>query len=995
MTASNILTNLFDDTEQLSKFEDVITNAHPFPTLAPYGDFVRGVLVYNTVDDEEATIARFQEFTDQMARVQNEEIWTWMVQWRADGSSTTQRQNEASTSRKRLRVHSSAPRALQVMAMKTKVAKYPPKSKERSAYFGRPLLHDEDIMRALLDIVHATSNSLPNFISILYQWIDMACGDGFALQCALREEIPCLFGFDHHTFSMQPNQPRIKGPNDSSTGGVLVEPSNRLQYQEKRFGLRPLADGSQSPYANIPHTTSKADDYFAACYRQREKALILLAKAGLTPGQICHYRRNQTEHPMDTMERARHALRLRNMEMELPSYIRSNLMTKWWSQISAKWNEASRNHESAGDDQDDTKPELRPLPTNLLTLPYRNACFAAAQAYKAGFSSNKRNWFANEVPLVPLAVRDHLRSDMFSNAWATQSKTGANNPMPMIIDEAELSCATRNVIDDMDESTPGIEMVIKEEPGDDSDEFDLALVLSKPVLTDGADANSDISEPSVSDDEATEDGEAESERYVDEYDDDDEFDDDEYDDDEFDDDEGHDQGNQIVGQHGTAQHPQAPVLPPWPFSNDFTRPNFPNWVSLFQDDQLRHLLNGVGIEFDRDPHPFINYRPSDFEVDGANRAVAPVQAGIQAGTQAGRPDLAIAHNHPPVGTAQVQNFPAQPAYDAHQMPAERTHQPGHRPPALYLEPQPMPVPNIVVTSASTSEDESQLEVQVSVPDHTGLTPSFNRLTFDTDVLDNPPTDADPDVPPEDEGRNFLENPQIMTLRGLVEKASPSVPIMMYFPCVINSGSPGYPVDADAIMLGTFQPETGEYEFSTAMFFNRRVREALFRGVEKLQWSLSVAFQAQSNLDGFHSNPRFTFQADPHRRAFARLNQAFSLITGAGGMRDHVLTKRWRVSQSDCRKGNRGAIWEGFALGVDRGISMTHKHRRGDRKPMDNNLLGGFQALTIFGDESNDEFDDERAREIEEEIEENLSDGGTDYGDDFEAYMSDAATDYGE
>jgi hypothetical protein len=157
-------------------------------------------------------------------------------------------------------------------------------------------------MRILLDMVQADDKVLPNFIDLLYQLIDYYEGDGYALKCALAQEIPSLWDFERHPAPLPGEEDagkeaKVEGQTESIEDDG---PSERSKYREMRLGLQPPKEPASESLINVPKDPRKRDKYFAACYRSRLRAIKLLLRAGMTEAQIGNYETGQEEDPLET-----------------------------------------------------------------------------------------------------------------------------------------------------------------------------------------------------------------------------------------------------------------------------------------------------------------------------------------------------------------------------------------------------------------------------------------------------------------------------------------------------------------------------------------------------------------------------------------------------------------------------------------------------------------------------------------------------------------------
>ncbi|KAJ4357835.1 uncharacterized protein N0V89_002411 [Didymosphaeria variabile] len=320
MASHGKVLDLFDD--RYLNLQDVLGNVEPFPSLVPYEQYVRSILVYQVDTNHEVYMALLQDFTDRYARsaqLEHKEAWTWCVQWEVDKPNADAPCTPAAK-KPRLDPLSSAAQTNELTQRK------PP------AYtrIERRLLHpdmfqEEDMLRILIDIVQVDSKLVPNYIEFLYQWVDYYEGGGRALKAALRMEIPSLWLFEYHPLPLFDNDSddmeeyglekaaeemgerftKRKKPLALEDMERLTEQSERLEYREVKFGIqRPinLNDEPLPPLINVPHDYQKRQQYYAACFKNRQRAFWLLQEAGVTATQIANYKKLQPMSPMNTPE---------------------------------------------------------------------------------------------------------------------------------------------------------------------------------------------------------------------------------------------------------------------------------------------------------------------------------------------------------------------------------------------------------------------------------------------------------------------------------------------------------------------------------------------------------------------------------------------------------------------------------------------------------------------------------------------------------------------
>ncbi|CBX92163.1 hypothetical protein IAQ61_000344 [Plenodomus lingam] len=329
MASFGTVLDLLDD--RYLELQDVIGNVEPLPTLVPYTEYKQTVLVYSMSTNLNVCMALVQELTQRRAREKSEELWTWCVQWKIEAAPSKQRLALPPSSKK--------PRldAQQLKAPskpETEECKGPFLNIVERRIINPKLLLREEMLRCLIDIVQAESRLVPNFIEFLYRWIDFYQGDGTALKAAMRWEIPSLWEFEYHPLiiSMDPKQkdhhstvpediePTVlagvmKPSTNEETNSKInnrekpdiaafeeeIELSERLQYREVHYGIEPPHMSQPIPrLLNIPTNPGRRIKYYAACFKSRQRAFNILIEAGLTVQQITNYKRLQVESVRET-----------------------------------------------------------------------------------------------------------------------------------------------------------------------------------------------------------------------------------------------------------------------------------------------------------------------------------------------------------------------------------------------------------------------------------------------------------------------------------------------------------------------------------------------------------------------------------------------------------------------------------------------------------------------------------------------------------------------
>ncbi|KAI4960552.1 hypothetical protein J4E86_002175 [Alternaria arbusti] len=318
MASHGKVMDLFD--ERYLELQDVVGNVEPLPTLVPYEQYKAHAIAYRMDTNHDIFFALLQDFTERKALETGKELWTWCVQWEV--SQTADRQSlAASQSAKRPRLDLDPPN--------TPTAQRPASNAPPMTLHARcidpDLLHEEDMLRILVDIVQVDSTVVPNFIEFLYRWIDFYEGDGKALKAALHGEILSLWDFEYHPFLVtqeakkEINQARgvAQDSGKDGQGGDTTtqmrqkpdlaalerktEESERLKYREVHFGIQPpKLDEPLPPLINVPRDQYKRAKYYEACFKSRQRAFFLLVEAGVTAQNMRDYHRDQTMSLQET-----------------------------------------------------------------------------------------------------------------------------------------------------------------------------------------------------------------------------------------------------------------------------------------------------------------------------------------------------------------------------------------------------------------------------------------------------------------------------------------------------------------------------------------------------------------------------------------------------------------------------------------------------------------------------------------------------------------------
>ncbi|KAF2801136.1 hypothetical protein K505DRAFT_380920 [Melanomma pulvis-pyrius CBS 109.77] len=314
--------NLLDE-RYLDRVHDVTGYVDPIPTLVPYEEYEHSVLVYKMDVNHDMFMGLMQDFTDRIARHHDKELWAWFTQWQVKQPVAIQpvaiqpvaiQPSGSTPAFKKLRIdvpESAAPLAAELSTDKPPTPR-PSVITAANLSLDSELLQAEEMLRVLIDIVQADPPFVPNYIEFMYQWIDYLEGDGRALKLALGQEIPSLWDFEYHPDILDVQK---SGKNEISTDlfrkkpdlaalEKLAENSERRRYREVKHGVHlPEKEKEELlPLINVPKDWKKANRYYAACFKSRQKAIDLLVGTGVTGKQVNNYVKQQELHPALTSE---------------------------------------------------------------------------------------------------------------------------------------------------------------------------------------------------------------------------------------------------------------------------------------------------------------------------------------------------------------------------------------------------------------------------------------------------------------------------------------------------------------------------------------------------------------------------------------------------------------------------------------------------------------------------------------------------------------------
>ncbi|KAF2471536.1 uncharacterized protein BDR25DRAFT_367221 [Lindgomyces ingoldianus] len=176
-----------------------------------------------------------------------------------------------------------------------------------------------------------------------------------------------------------------------------------------------------------------------------------------------------------------------------------------------------------------------------------------------------------------------------------------------------------------------------------------------------------------------------------------------------------------------------------------------------------------------------------------------------------------------------------------------------------------------------------------------------------------------------------------------------IPVLIYLPKILFP-EPETLDRTDAILLGYIQPGTGGSEktdmrIEKALFlpedlserFRWKVKQGTLEVLETYAAPATAAWSKMPATPSTTSEYFFSPSSSPKRNAeqlhtshksiYDKLFQAYNLMVNTPD-RESQLTKRWRCSPDPVMEGNRGSVWEGWGLCIDRGVGMGDEERKG-------------------------------------------------------------------
>tara|TARA_R110002003_G_scaffold38_11_gene2378 strand:- start:10559 stop:13747 length:3189 start_codon:yes stop_codon:yes gene_type:complete len=1038
--------------ERYLNLQDVIGNVEPLPTLVPYEQYKQNVLVYRMDTDHELFMGLIQDFTGRMSYELGKELWTWCVQWDVQDKSSGLL-NDSAPSPKKARLQSEAVAADSSDDQAQR--KQPIIDIFNRCELDPRLTKEEDMLRILIDIVQVDSTIVPNFIEFLYRWVDYYEGDGKALKAALKWEIPSLWEFDYHPLVLPEDvkkkveEEKVRSDNENSTTengqsvkGVgtrgaqelvqssptkmrekpdlsaferQVEESERLQYREVKYGIQPpKLQQTLSPLINIPRDPARRVKYYAACFKSRQRAVVLLLEAGVSMQQIGNYRKRQSEHPRDTSGKGdpKDLVGLRHYHKDAAAAQEYFAMKEKMQLQREKHKEIAISSKLAIEAQLAAANSALDGPSGVPLIPptpsYPRPPDMAAEMLGRIRAARARG--EERVNFVPTPLVGRMRSKLFEGAKDRRSMQGPGRPgthQPLsqaqsarVIDDSDEdgSDSEGSSDEDGDAFDPGTTIPPMNPAPDSRDLASLGQTSQRPPHAPQPNASNNAG-PNTIGAASTQAGFNSSmiaefirnlpaehaDRLLPIL---------------------HQRLREALAEQNALQGSSHQV----PLGNNASTGASPsNLPPMIAADAQHMASNGThqqttsasgasmipgsglsrsastsslpppilprSITITPQPHlptlPFMpppartsnpqvapalgpstpSQRPMGFQLQGPSHSAHPLNSSHQ-----GMHQMPTGMGRPP-GPPQISRLPMTTPLTMPQLPPLLSPYFSHQNTSLQRP-----------TPSQLSEEEENLRDlprQLSMPAafRSLPQPSLPRpppppITISAPYPPSQPTTSTPRTI-----NRLAPQPLTLTTNPLTTSSPDKVPIQIYFPRVVIPGNgigplgqklgDNHAIETDAFLLGHSRPGSGRIELSKALFMPVGCWTNTLRRVRKGAYQVLETYPAPGD-----TMPLGTSGA-PHGTVYALLAAAYGFMRTERGEREEMVTKRWRVSPGPMTVRERGAVWEGWGVTVDRALEMGVLERQGAL----------VRSWVVDGKKGGDEEAERRRRELEELMEE--------------------------
>lgn len=194
-------------------------------------------------------------------------------------------------------------------------------------------------------------------------------------------------------------------------------------------------------------------------------------------------------------------------------------------------------------------------------------------------------------------------------------------------------------------------------------------------------------------------------------------------------------------------------------------------------------------------------------------------------------------------------------------------------------------------------------------------------------------------PPRSSPLNTMAPQMLPTSPFINAPVGAGTPIQIYLPKIIIPGNgigPGGTrmgdsgcIETDALMLGHEDPRNGKLVLTKAILLPVGVWENTLRKVRNGRWSVLETYACPSShpAKGKGKGKVGDESKGCHKAVYGKLAQAYRMMSLAPGARENDLTKRWRTTRGPMTSSDRGAVWEGWGVYLDRAIEMDADERK--------------------------------------------------------------------